>query len=249
MAVHVRALAEIGLDCLFPPRCLSPGCSRRGAWVCAPCLAGAPPLPDRRCAICGDAVLSVRACAGSASPRCRRCLVRPPAFDLAVAPWLHAPPVTHWIHALKYDRRPRVADLAGQYAAAVVRPHLGPDLDRTVVVPVPTHAARRAERGIDVPARLAAVVAASLGVPADVDALERVRATPPQVGSSRAARLANLLDAIEARRPVCVEHVVVVDDVLTTGATGEACARALKAAGAQRVVVVTLARSTHGGHA
>ncbi len=43
MAVHVRALAEIGLDCLFPPRCLSPGCSRRGAWVCAPCTAGAPP--------------------------------------------------------------------------------------------------------------------------------------------------------------------------------------------------------------
>ncbi|MCC7019447.1 MAG: ComF family protein [Ardenticatenales bacterium] len=249
MAADVRALAEVWLDCLFPPRCLSPGCSRRGAWICAPCLAGAPALPKRRCAICGDAVLAARADARSASPRCRRCLAQPPAFDLAVAPWLHAPPVTDWIHALKYDRRRRVADLAGQCAAAVVRPHLGPDLARTVVVPVPTHAERRAERGIDVPARLAAVVAASLGVPVAVDALERVRATPPQVGTSRAERLANVLGAIEARRPVCLEHAVVVDDVLTTGATGEACARALKAAGAKRVVVVTLARATHGGDA
>lgn len=128
-----------------------------------------------------------------------------------------------------------LAENLSAHAAALGQP--------VVVVPVPLHPSRLAQRGFDQATPFARAVARVLGVPFR-RALRRVRATPPQSRLSAAARRANVHDAFASVARVPPGAVVLVDDVLTTGATASACAACLLAAGAERVVVVTLARAT-----
>ncbi len=148
-------------------------------------------------------------------------------------------PLADAIHALKYGDRPALARPLGRWLAARIR------LPRdALVVAVPLGRRRRLARGYDQAGRLAEQVARAGGAPLLQGALRRVRETPPQVGRSRAARAANVAGAFEADpRRVAGRELVLVDDVVTTGATADAAARALLAAGARRVTVVALARA------
>ena len=140
------------------------------------------------------------------------------------------------VHALKYDGR---RSTAPPLARLMVR-HGGDVLDGAdAVVPVPLHARRQRERGFN----QAEDLARGLMVPV-VPALRRVRATDPQVGLSASARKRNVHGAFEVTSPRSVAHsrIVIVDDVTTTGATLEACARVLKRAGAREVRALTAAR-------
>jgi ComF family protein len=110
-----------------------------------------------------------------------------------------------------------------------------------LLIPVPLHPRRGAERGFNQAALLAAALARPRGLQV-VDGLVRVRDTPPQTGRSAAARRRNMAGAFQATRPLRDLDVVVVDDVLTTGATARACAKALRRAGARRVGLLTVAR-------
>ncbi len=146
------------------------------------------------------------------------------------------------VHLFKYDRRHTLARPLG----ALMRT-CGGDLlaDADCVVPVPLHAMRRRSRGFN----QATELAARLGPPV-VGALRRTRATPPQMALPAADRAANVRGAFAParslirRRPVSVEgtRVVLVDDVATTGATLDACARVLRQLGASDVRALTLAR-------
>ena len=122
-----------------------------------------------------------------------------------------------------------------------------------LIVPVPLHLSRRRERGFNQSELLAAGLVRALGkqrggaAPQVAKAcLRRTRATPPQTGLSVASRRENLRGAFEVVKPDAVRGrvIVLVDDVMTTGATLSACARALKRAGAARVMGLTLARAT-----
>jgi ComF family protein len=217
------------LDAVFPPRCVTRGCGGAGSWWCARCLAAVQPLPSPRCGRCGLAL------AGAA---CLRCASRPPSFRRAACGGVYAPPLRDAIHALKYRGVRPLAEPLGRLAAAA----LGPVAPETLVVAVPSHGSRVAERGIDHTALLAASVARALGRPA-VPALERRRPTRPQVGLTPRERRANVAGAFRAVGPVAGHSLVLVDDVLTSGATGEACARELLAAGALAVDVCTVARA------
>lgn len=174
---------------------------------------------------------------------CGACLAHPPAYDRARAALIYGDVSRDLVLGLKYQgRRDGLAVLAGWMAGA------GGDLvkDASLIVPVPLHYIRLVRRGFNQSAWLAAALSRSSGVRLSVDALKRVKRTPIQGGLSAEGRRRNVQGAFRVRKSrmalVKDQKILLVDDVLTTGATAEACARTLRRAGAACVDVVTLAR-------
>ncbi|TMK46570.1 MAG: ComF family protein [Actinobacteria bacterium] len=214
------------LDVLFPNRCA--GCGS-GPWpFCAGCVAQLVALSPPWCERCGVPWSGAR-------PRCPEC---PPAeIDLARAPFLFHGPARHAVHRLKFAGWRPVAAALGGAMVAVWPPSAEPD----AVTWVPLSRRRLSERGFDQARALAEAVSAASSV-GTVPLLERTLDLPPQArrrGEERRAAMAG------AFRPVgpCPARVILVDDVLTTGATAGACARALREAGARHVTVLTAARA------
>lgn len=156
---------------------------------------------------------------------------------------LLAGPIQRAVHEYKYRPRPQLAGpLVALAAPAIVA---RPDL----VVPVPLHPERRRTRGFDQAQALARPLAHWLGV-ACLDALQRVRDTPAQVGLVAAQRMDNVHGAFRWCVPESPpRRVLLVDDVLTTGATLQACAAAIRAAGGEHVEGAVVARAAAGGGA
>lgn len=140
-------------------------------------------------------------------------------------------------HAVWFERF--LADLLIQRASPALNP-----ADWDVIIPVPLHPVREREREFNQAQRLARHLSRATGLPVDSGCLERVRATHTQTTLSRGARASNMHGAFSLRRRNVIRGAscVIVDDVFTTGATTSACARQLKAAGARRVCVWTVAR-------
>lgn len=223
----VRPLIAALLDLLYPPRCAA--CGEPGEPFCAPCAEALLP-PGDGCPRCGRP--------GRAAT-CGPCLLHPPAYDGLQAGGLFGGPLADAVHALKYGDRPALARPLGRWLAGRVTLPPG-----ALVVAVPLGRRRRQERGYDQAGRLAEALASAAGAGRLTGALRRTRETPPQVGRSRAARGANVAGAFTADPSlVAGRELVLVDDVVTTGATADAAARALLAAGARRVTVVALARA------
>jgi ComF family protein len=192
------------------------------------------------CAACdapvGMDVLFCRPCATS--------LERAPAGrPTCLAPFVYGGAVASALARTKYAGRPDIAPRLGRALGAflVARAEVFGHVD--VVVPVPMHAGRLATRGFDQASLIAGAVASALGVPRAARALVRLRDTPAQVGLSRSERLANVARAIGCRTPARLagRRVLLVDDVITTGATSSACLRALREAGARDVLAAAVA--------
>jgi ComF family protein len=223
----LRRLLAALLDLLYPPRCAA--CGEPGEPFCPACAEALLPVADG-CPRCGRP--------GRATT-CGPCTLTPPAFDRLMAGGLFGGPLADAIHALKYGDRPALARPLGRWLAGRVALPPGARL-----VAVPLGRRRRLDRGYDQAARLAEQLARAAGTRPLTGALRRVRETPPQVGRSRAARAANVTGAFSADPArVAGLELLLVDDVVTTGATADAAARALLAAGARRVTVVALARA------
>lgn len=227
---------------LLPAPCL--GCGRplpaAGAplGLCAACRAALVPLPHEACAICSR---PLPAHALPANYRCGACRRSPPAFDRLLALWSYRPPLDAVVRGLKFGR----LDYLGRHLATVLAQELGDRLagfDR--VVPVPLHWRRRLARGYNQAERIARPLAGRLGLPC-VPALSRRRATPPQSLLGREDRLANLRRAFRVPHPERVRglHLLLIDDVATTGATLDAAAAALKQAGATSVTALVAGRT------
>lgn len=223
------------LDLFFPPRCSAcdalleePRC------FCPDCALAAEPVPEPHCRTCAEPRVRGLSCA-----RCRR---HPPDFSTTVAAFVHEGPVARAIHRFKYEDQPGLAGALGTVLADLApRVGLGPG---SRLVPVPLHRGRFRARRYDQAALLAAVVGRRLGTPVAWDALRRIRPTLRQVGLTDAEREANVQGAFRAGGNLRGVHLVLVDDVVTTGATTRAAAAALRAAGAADVRVLVVARAT-----
>jgi ComF family protein len=211
------------MDVLLPGSCAA--CGAYGTALCRRCLASLRPATDP-----ADRFLAP-------DPG----VVIGDALEVAVAAFVYEGPLRRALAKLKYAGARRLADPLGRAAA----PRLGEvrDLLRPAgLVPVPIHAERRRERGYNQAALLASCLGRASGLPV-LDLLLRSRVTTQQHRLNRAARLRNLRDAFgplpQARPPPVV---ILVDDILTTSATLEACAAILLAHGAERVWGFALAR-------
>lgn len=237
-----HALGGVLADALLPPRCLATGeiVDRQGqlsagAWrdinfIAQPfCMRCGLPFPF------GIGEGQDNACAA--------CLADPPDYDRARAVFQYDDASRAMILRFKHGDR-----LEGAPAFAAWMARAGADLlrDAEVLVPVPLHRKRLFRRRYNQSAVLPLGLAKRQAVPVIVDALLRARHTPSMAGLSRDARRRNLQGAIMVRpgREMLLRdrRVLLIDDVLTTGATAEACARAARKAGAARVDILTLAR-------
>ncbi|GEA17918.1 ComF family protein [Moorella sp. E306M] len=173
---------------------------------------------------------------------CRQCREELPPFQRARAAGPYQGLLKEMIWAFKYQGRRSLANPLGRLLAGVVVRELGsgrPDL----VIPVPLTGARLRMRAFNQAELLALALGQELGLPVDGDVMSRIRETAPQVNLSRRSRWQNLAGAFQvtAPRKITGRRLLLVDDVLTTGATASACTHALLAAGADGVAVVTLA--------
>lgn len=235
----MRAIADALLSVLFAPRCTACGAPLdhpTSGPVCGGCWCAILPLTPPLCDRCGDPLPAWRT-VSIPLERCPRCRRRPAAVDRTRAVGAYEGTLRSIVHALKYDGCRSLA----RPLARLMRDR-GADMlaGASAVVPVPLHGSRRRDRGFN----QARDLARHLGLPL-VDALRRVRATAPQAELPAAQRHANVRDAFAVRRPVAALRtrvVVLVDDVSTTGATLNACARVLKEAGVGEVRALTAAR-------
>jgi len=237
---NLRRWAERALGAVLPARCLGCGLvvERPGA-LCPACWRGIDFLAPPLCACCG---MPFELDPGEGA-RCGACLAQPPSFGRARAVFRYSEASRALILGFKHGDR-----LHGTRAFAAWMARAGAELiaDASLIVPVPLHWTRLFMRRYNQAALLANALAAASGVPAIPDLLIRKRRTPSQGRLNRTERRRNVHGAFvplrRAARRLEGASVLLVDDVFTTGATVEACAKALLAGGAARVDVLTLAR-------
>lgn len=235
----LQAAVDGLLAIVFAPACA--GCGQPLAAplesaVCRGCWLSIPRQTPPFCSVCGDALLSWRSIEG-AGARCVRCRRERASIAMGRSIGAYEGVLREIVHALKYEGR---RSLAVQLAALMRRRGRSVLAGADCAVPVPLHWTRRWRRGFN----QATDLAQGLGPPV-VHALRRIRHTPSQTDLPATERHANVRRAFTAvrRAPVAGLTVVLVDDVSTTGATLEACARALLEAGAREVRTLTAARA------
>ncbi len=239
----MKAWATAALDLLYPALC--PVCSAtlgsgRRDPLCAACWLAIPRIDPPYCAVCGVPFATLEPRALGSAGLCGPCRIEPPIWDYARAAARYEGPLRDALHAFKFDARRALA----RPLADLVVEQCGADLaaDVEALVPVPLGRARERERGFNQARLIADRLAASLGCCVKPGWLTRVRPTASQSDLGAEERRANVRDAFVAAASVAGRHVVVVDDVLTTGATAAECCRALRAAGARAVGVLSVAR-------
>lgn len=236
----MRGLFRFALDAALPPLCAS--CREPlgdGAGLCATCWSKLSPIEKPYCARLGipflydpgPGLLSLEA------------MANPPAYDRARAAVRYDEIARALVISFKFGDRMDLAPMMGRWMARAGRELL---VDADGIVPVPLHWRRLWARRFNQSAALSGAVSAIAGVPVLHDTLRRVRATPQQIGLSKTDRASNVQGAFrvpqECKATLRGRRVILVDDVLTSGATVDTCARALLKAGVGSVDVLVFAR-------
>ena len=236
----LRAATRVAADLVLPPTCLS--CRKpvhQLGGLCASCWTGMGFIERPYCERLGTPFVSDEG-GTLLSPAA---IADPPAYDRLRAVARYGEVSRELVHFLKYGDRLDLACPLGQWMARAGAELL---IDAHALVPVPLHWSRLLQRRFNQSAMLAQTIGAAARLPVLDHILVRSRATRPQYGLARSERARNVQGAFQVAKTARVDvkgrNLVLVDDVLTSGATVDACARALRRAGAGRVDVLVLAR-------
>lgn len=225
------------LEALFPPTCVLCGAAgAAGQDLCAHCEAELP--WNLHC--CPRCALPLEG-SGPDGLLCGNCQRHPPSYERCLVALRYESPVPTLVGDAKFRGRLNAVRLLGQLLA---RSALASDQPLPeVLVPVPLHKGRLAERGYNQALEIARVVGRALALPVDPSCCKRRLPTLPQAALAVDARRRNIRGAFSARAPLGWRHLAILDDVVTTGSTVEELARVLRRAGAERIQVWAVART------
>jgi ComF family protein len=236
----VRCTGEALLSLFFPPHCAACGATTPGGvHLCESCARQARRIKAPFCDRCSEPFDG----AIDTAFVCANCAGRKLHFDCAVAPYLSRGVVREFLHRFKYDHQRYLRQPLADWLGHALEDRRLQDRPFDGLVPVPLHSARFRERGFNQAALLAELLSRRAGVPL-LPCLERTRYTTTQTRLDRHQRMENLRNAFRVRETASVpgRHLLLVDDVFTTGSTVDECARVLLLAGAASVRVATVAR-------
>lgn len=241
----IQRLIDGILNIIYPERCFicsDPIARRQECGVCNACWIKTTALQilPPRCSSCG---LPFQSFQDSEDHLCGDCILQPPPYSGARSFGYYTGELSALVHGLKfYGRRNLVGLLAPLLAKAFAENWSCPDFNW--IVPVPLHPKRRRERGFNQSELLSNALSTKIAIPVN-SCLRRIRSTRPQVGLTDSQRSENVRNAFECRNKAQIHgrRILLIDDVMTTGATVSSAAQALLNAGALRVSVLTLARA------
>lgn len=230
------------LDILLPPRCL--GCDAlvgRQGGLCSPCWSNLTRVTAPLCRCCG---LPFAYAIGTDDYECGACIASPPLYDIARTACVYDDHSKQLVHRFKYRKHTVLASLLSEWTGQAGEKWI---TDADLICAVPLHWRRMAQRGYNQSAIMAQRIAEKYSRPYRPQLIKRLRYTPPQASLSRNERQKNVqgLFRIDPRfsEQINGARVVLVDDVITTGATIEACCKALKKAGVAHITVLAFART------
>lgn len=215
---------------LLPGSCLLCSTTSHGDLLCPACADDLPRLPESLCPQCSTPTTH--------GERCGACLKEAPHFASTVALFRYDFPADRLIQALKYAHQLAVAAWLGELLSRRLSEH-----PCDLLLPLPLHPERLRQRGFNQSVEIARPLARALHLPLTLDTLSRIRATPPQAELTLKERARNVRGAFECSQDLNGRSVLLIDDVMTSGATLNECARVLKLHGASRVDVAVAARA------
>lgn len=222
----------------FPPACPLCGATFLTNWddvFCGACLDDFRPLPASHCPVCSLPF----AVTANSYHLCGRCIKHPPAYTKVYVAGIYERSLRRAIQQFKFSRKVGLDRSLGRLLERTIEEELKIDL----VVAVPLHHQRLQQRSYNQALLLAREIARSRNLPVASNLLLKVRETEPQQGLSAKQRLRNLQDAFVLQGDLSGQAILLVDDVMTTGATVESCSKVLLAAGARVVYVAVIARA------
>ena len=201
--------------------------------LCTACAADLPRLRQPACPRCALPTLN--------GELCGQCLKKPPHFDAALAAYEYDFPLDKLVQSFKYGHRLALGEYFGRQLALLAAP-----LTASVIIPLPLHPQRLRERGFNQALELARPVARARGWPIETASCRRVRHAPAQAGLAWRERVKNIRGAFHCTQDFTGQEVILVDDVMTTGASLDECSRTLKLHGAAKVTLLVVARALPG---
>ncbi|VAW60547.1 Competence protein F homolog, phosphoribosyltransferase domain; protein YhgH required for utilization of DNA as sole source of carbon and energy [hydrothermal vent metagenome] len=230
-------------DFLFPARCLLCGATR-------------DLLPDSTlCVACsGDLLRNIHACSVCASPLavghsepgaevCGQCMQKAPVYDRIWSPFCYAQPLEWMIQQLKFSARLSFASLLSDLIIQQWPVSFEQQPRPEAIIPMPLHPRRLKQRGFNQALLLVKPLAKRLNLPVDTESCRRIRNTAHQTGKNARQRVLNIKDAFRFENQNNYQHVVIFDDVVTTGSSVSELSKIIKQAGVKRVDVWCLARA------
>lgn len=232
---------------LLPQNCVLCSLPSDDAPVCKACARELPSLLPPQCPRCA---LPLAATHPGKAITCPDCTHHTPAFDTATAVWSYGFPIDTLIRDFKYGHHLYLGSFFAKHLARTLKNqwHQGANETPDLIIPMPLHPNRLKTRGFNQAAEITRHVAKYLELPWRSDLLNRFVDTAPQAGLHRKERWENLRGAFTCPESLDGSRILLIDDVLTTGASLSACAEVLRHAGARRIDVAVLARTPEPGH-